>query len=92
MNKEELINKIITYNYNNFGNEFGNALVDLQQQNKELHNKIDKAIEALDGIRKIIETEKRLMGYAIYDSCLLLIEEQLDKAKDLKDSDVDDNR
>ena len=62
----------------------------LQQQNKELHNKIDKAIEALDGIRKIIETEKRLMGYAIYDSCLLLIEEQLDKAKDLKDSDVDD--
>ena len=64
----------------------------LQQQNKELHNKIDKAIEALDGIRKIIETEKRLMGYAIYDSCLLLIEEQLDKAKDLKDSDVDDNR
>ena len=64
----------------------------LQQQNKELHNKIDKAIEALDGIRKIIETEKRLMGYAIYDSCLLLIEEQLDKAKDLKDSDIDDNR
>ena len=62
----------------------------LQQQNKELHNKIDMAIEALDGIRKIIETEKRLMGYAIYDSCLLLIEEQLDKAKDLKDSDVNE--
>lgn len=65
---------------------------ELEQENKELHNKIDKAIEALDGIRKIIETEKRLMGYAIYDSCLLLIEEQLDKAKDLKDSDIDDNR
>ena len=47
MNKEELINKIITYNYNNFGNEFGNALVDLQQENKELHNKIDKIEEWL---------------------------------------------
>lgn len=62
----------------------------LREENNELHNKIDKAIEALDGIRKIIETEKRLMGYAIYDSCLLLIEEQLDKAKDLKDSDVNE--
>lgn len=36
--------------------------------------------KVLDEIRKIIETEKRLMGYAIYDSCLLLIEEILDKA------------
>ena len=76
--------------YANYLEEYQKEKIRLQQQNKELHNKIDKAIEALDGIRKIIETEKRLMGYAIYDSCLLLIEEQLDKAKDLKDSDVDE--
>lgn len=52
---EELINKIITYNYNNFGNEFGDALVDLQQENarlKDRMNKIEKWLkykaEALD--------------------------------------------
>lgn len=78
--------------YANYLEEYQKEKIRLEQENKELHNKIDKAIEALDGIRKIIETEKRLMGYAIYDSCLLLIEEQLDKAKDLKDSDIDDNR
>lgn len=76
--------------YANYLEEYQKEKIRLEQENKELHNKIDKAIEALDGIRKIIETEKRLMGYAIYDSCLLLIEEQLDKAKDLKDSDVDE--
>ena len=41
---EELINKIITYNYNNFGNEFGDALVDLQKENarlKEIENKLN---------------------------------------------------
>lgn len=37
---EELINKIITYNYNNFGNEFGDALVDLKQENTQLKDKI----------------------------------------------------
>ena len=45
---EELINKIITYNYNNFGNEFGDALVDLQQENARLKDKNKKAIEKLE--------------------------------------------
>lgn len=43
---------------------------------------LDLYKSVLDEIRKIIQTEKRLMGYAIYDSCLLLIEEQLDKVKE----------
>lgn len=47
-------------------------LVELEIENKKLKS-------VLDEIRKIIETEKRLMKYAIYDGCLLLIEEQLDK-------------
>ena len=45
---EELINKIITYNYNNFGNEFGDTLVDLQQENARLKDKIEKSIDKLE--------------------------------------------
>lgn len=45
---EELINKIITYNYNNFGNEFGDALVDLQQENARLKDKENKIIKKIE--------------------------------------------
>ena len=45
---EELINKIITYNYNNFGNEFGDALVDLQKENARLKDKIKKSFKIVD--------------------------------------------
>ena len=45
---EELINKIITYNYNNFGNEFGDALVDLKQENARLKDKIENATNFVD--------------------------------------------
>ena len=31
----------------------------------------------IEKVQKIINTEKKLMGYAIYDSCLLLIEEAI---------------
>ena len=33
-------------------------------------------------VQEIINTEKKLMGYAIYDSCLLLIEEALNGRSD----------
>lgn len=60
------------------------ANYELLKENKRLKEENIKLqmkhISVLDEIRKIIETEKRLMGYAIYDSCLLLIEEILDKA------------
>lgn len=86
MNKEELINKIITYNYNNFGNEFGNALVDLQQENKELHNKIDKVIRMLEiniEIAKQQPSKNKLEDEFFINRCNDLL-------KILKDSDVDE--
>ena len=52
---EKLINKIITYNYNNFGNEFGDALVDLQKENARLKDKIERAIEKIKNIDKYEE-------------------------------------
>ena len=33
--------------------------------------------EVIDKIQKIINTEIKLMGYAVNDSCLMLIQEQL---------------
>ena len=59
---EELINKIITYNYNNFGNEFGDALVDLQQENARLKDKIEKVIEYVNHYESI-------KGYYEYEEC-----------------------
>ena len=48
---EELINKIITYNYNDFGNEFGDALVDLQKENARLKDKIENATKLIEEIK-----------------------------------------
>ena len=42
---KELISKIIVYNYNELGNEFGDALVDLKNENENLQQRIDKAVE-----------------------------------------------
>ena len=51
---------------------------------KELFNeminwkeKSQKQKEVIDKIRKIINTEKKLMGYAVNDSCLILIQDVL---------------
>ena len=59
---EELINKIITYNYNNFGNEFGDALVDLQKENARLKDKFKKVIEYVNHYETI-------RGYYEYEEC-----------------------
>ena len=59
---EKLINKIITYNYNNFGNEFGDALVDLQKENARLKDKIEKVIECVNHYESI-------KGYYEYEEC-----------------------
>lgn len=42
---EELINKIIIHNFHEFGDEFGNALVGLQQENKQLKSVLDELNE-----------------------------------------------
>ncbi len=59
---EKLINKIITYNYNNFGNEFGDALVDLKKENARLKDKIEKVIEYVNHYESI-------KGYYEYEEC-----------------------
>lgn len=59
---EELINKIITYNYNEFGNEFGDCIVDMKKEIGRLTaestkweskfydeaKKVDRAIEYIE--------------------------------------------
>lgn len=47
MNKE-LIEKIITYNYNDYGAEFGDALVDLKHENEWLHHIIKEVREYIE--------------------------------------------
>ena len=42
------IDKIITYNYNQFGNEFGDTLVDLKNENERLHNIIKEVREYIE--------------------------------------------
>lgn len=47
MNKE-LIEKIITYNYNEYGAEFGDALVYLKKENEWLHHIIKEVREYIE--------------------------------------------
>ena len=47
MNKE-LIEKIIAYNYNEYGSEFGDALVDLKHENEWLHHIIKEVRELVE--------------------------------------------
>lgn len=59
----------------------------LLEENKRLFNsrfttELRQCKSVLNEIREIIKIEKEKMGYAIYDSCLLLIEEKLDKVKE----------
>lgn len=44
---------------------------------KELYFKNRKQKEVIDRIQKIINTEIKLMGYAVNDSCLILIQDVL---------------
>lgn len=52
-------------------------LFELQQENKKYKEVIDK-------IQKIINTEIKLMGYAVNDSCLMLIQDALDILKEVE--------
>jgi len=57
MNKE-LIEKIITYNYNEYGAEYGDALVDLKHENEWLHHIIKEVREYIES-KKIYTNEKQ---------------------------------
>ena len=61
MNKE-LIEKIITYNYNEYGAEFGDALVYLKQENEWLHHIIKEVRE----IFKDYGVKEDIVGYSNY--------------------------
>ena len=49
----------------------------LQQKNQELEQQVKKQKEVIDRIQKIINTEIKLMSYAVNDSCLMLIQDIL---------------
>ena len=51
-----LVENIITYNYNEFGNEYGDTLVDLKRA-------YIKQKEVLDKIKEIIKKHKRKDGF-----------------------------
>ena len=54
-----------------------NEIKVLEQQSK-------KQKEVIDKIQKIINTEIKLMGYAVNDSCLMLIQDALDILKEVE--------
>ena len=49
---EELIEKIIAYNYNEYGAEYGDALVDLKHENEWLHHIIKEVREYIENNTK----------------------------------------
>lgn len=53
--KEKLIDKIISYNYSEFGSEFGNALVDLKQENQQLKIQVSSREEVANKYKEVIE-------------------------------------
>jgi len=55
---KELIEKIITYNYNEYGAEFGDALVDLKHENEWLHHIIKEVREYIKGACWLDEVNK----------------------------------
>lgn len=59
-----------------------NKWLSLNDENNKLVEIIKDYKSRCEKIQKIINTEKKLMGYAIYDSCLLLIEEALNGRSD----------
>lgn len=60
----ELIDKIIDYNYGEFGTEFGDALVDLKNENIRLNNIINKAIEYIRSEYTITDDDVYLALYS----------------------------
>ena len=53
----------------------------MKEENNKLKEEIKRLNNIINEIRKIINIEKEKMGYAIYDSCLLLIENKINELK-----------
>lgn len=56
-------------------------LIEAKEENNKLKEEIKRLNNIINEIRKIINIEKEKMGYAIYDSCLLLIENKINELK-----------
>ena len=56
--------------FRSLGNEYCDEVENANNLINDLQQRIGKVL-------KIIETEKKIMGYAVHDSCLLLIEKEL---------------
>ena len=76
---EELIEKIITYNYNEYGAEFGDALVDLKHENEWLHHIIKEVREYIQN--DIKGNYFKRYDDEVYEMCEELLE-ILDKVGD----------
>ena len=54
-----------------------NNIQKLEYKIKTINNLCKKQKEVIDKIQKIINTEIKLMGYAVNDSCLMIIQDIL---------------
>lgn len=55
------------------------------EENTRLLEQVKKQKEIIDKIQKIINTEIKLMGYAVNDSCLMLIQDILKELKEVSE-------
>lgn len=83
--KTDSINPISAYNSINV-EDLANAVDRFKKvpTYDELLKKNQKYKEVIDKIQKIINTEIKLMGYAVNDSCLMLIQDALDILKEVE--------
>ena len=79
MNKEELdlLESVFTLAIGECAYNDINNIQKLEDKIKTINNLCKKQKEVIDRIQKIINTEIKLMGYAVNDSCLMLIQDVL---------------
>ena len=79
MNKEELdlLEIVFTLAIGECAYNDINNIQKLEDKIKTINNLCKKQKEVIDRIQKIINTEIKLMGYAVNDSCLMLIQDVL---------------
>ena len=81
MNKK-LLDKIIDWNYGEFGKEFGDTLVDLKNENERLNNIIDTLKIEISS----------LMGRYFYEKEFCIEDTDLDKLLRIIDGDIEINK
>lgn len=79
MDKEELdlLESVFTLAIGECAYNDINNIQKLEYKIKTINNLCKKQKEVIDRIQKIINTEIKLMGYAVNDSCLMLIQDVL---------------